>query len=153
MLLTRLHSAVRGVIASAGYITEAIVADGSVVEVPRSRAGQLKIDLENDALSTMDGGILWRSVMVRAASDILGVSEKPLLATGRKRKWDWDGAMAYLVAQANHPDGLPPLQADVERLVADYFERRNDGVAPTESLIREKVQLIYGAIEERKSQR
>ena len=58
---------------------------------------------------------------------------------GRPAKWDWDGAVAHLLAVANTPDGLPENQAKVELLVAEWFHRTYD-CAPAESAIRKHVQ-------------
>jgi hypothetical protein len=39
-------------------------------EVPRTIAQQLKIDFDNNTLSTPDGGVVWRAVIIRDAVDI-----------------------------------------------------------------------------------
>ena len=57
---------------------------------------------------------------------------------GRKSKWDWDGAVGHLLSVANSPDGLPDIQADIERLVAAWFRDIVDD-EPSESLIRNHV--------------
>ena len=54
---------------------------------------------------------------------------------GRKPKWDWDRAIRHIIKVANSPDGLPPIQADIERLVADWFFEHY-GENPSESMIR-----------------
>lgn len=57
---------------------------------------------------------------------------------GRPTEWDWGGALAHLVAVADGKDGLPEIQAEIERLVADwFFEKKAD--QPAESAIREHV--------------
>lgn len=70
---------------------------------------------------------------------------------GRPVKWDWDGAMAHLVAIANLPDGLDTLaegelrQADIERAMSEWFARTaND--SPSISQIRGKAQAVMRAI-------
>jgi hypothetical protein len=57
---------------------------------------------------------------------------------GRKPTWDWGGAVAHLLSVANTPDGLPEVQADIERLVADWFRQTVDD-EPVESAIRKHV--------------
>jgi hypothetical protein len=84
------------------------------------------------------------------------VSAKPLVPTighsgGRPPKYDWEGALAHVVAVANTPDGLetgPGAQAAIERLIADHFARAsNDGSAPCESQIRKRASRVMKAIE------
>jgi len=69
---------------------------------------------------------------------------------GRPPKWDWEGALAHVVAVANTPDGLetgPGAQAAIERLIADWFTRAsNDASAPSESEIRKRASRIMKAI-------
>ncbi len=59
---------------------------------------------------------------------------------GRKPIWDWEGAFAHLLWVANCPDGLPRVQADIERLVADWFRQTVDN-EPAESAIRKRVSV------------
>jgi hypothetical protein len=69
---------------------------------------------------------------------------------GRARKWDWDGALAYIAAVANKPDGLPEghgAQAAVERMIAEWFVARTDG-SPPESEIRKRAAQVMSAVQE-----
>lgn len=70
---------------------------------------------------------------------------------GRPPKYDWEGALAYVTAVANTPDGLetgPGAQAAIERLMADHFTRTsNDGSGPCESEIRKRASRVMKAIE------
>jgi hypothetical protein len=141
-LVDKVYGAVRGAISSPSILTQGISPEGKLVAVPRVVAPQLKIDLSKNTLSTPDGGVVWRAVLVRAATDDVGQPGPDRKAGGRPRKWDWDGALIFLIARANTPDGLPSVQADVEKMMADYFERKN-GDSPTESAIRERVQLLF----------
>jgi len=61
-LQSRLHIAVREIIASPNVTTRGIRPDGALVEVPRNIATQLKLDLAKHILSTADGGVVWRAV-------------------------------------------------------------------------------------------
>lgn len=74
---------------------------------------------------------------------------------GRPPKWDWEGAIAHVVAVANTPDGLetgPGAQAAIERLIAGWFTRAsNDASAPSESEIRKRASRIVKAIENLKT--
>jgi hypothetical protein len=58
---------------------------------------------------------------------------------GRKPKWDWDGAAREMMRIADSLDGLPKVQADLERLITDWFESNNEGRSPAESEIRKFV--------------
>lgn len=63
---------------------------------------------------------------------------------GRPAKWDWDAALAHIVALANKPDGLPDgpgAQARIEELIAEWFIERS-GDAPAISQIRTRAQKI-----------
>ncbi len=68
---------------------------------------------------------------------------------GRPTKWDWDGAMAFVVAQAQTPDGLPTghgAQAKIEAMVADWFETET-GDSPAISQIRKRASRVIEMIE------
>ena len=68
---------------------------------------------------------------------------------GRPRQWDWDGALAHIVAKAQTPDGLPTghgAQAKVEAMIAAWFEDQT-GNSPAISQIRSKASRIMGMIE------
>lgn len=75
-LQSRLHIAVREIIASPNVTTRGIRPDGALVEVPRNIATQLKLDLENNILSTADGGVVWRAVVVRIPAPSLEVASE-----------------------------------------------------------------------------
>jgi hypothetical protein len=72
---------------------------------------------------------------------------------GRPIKWDWDGALAYIVALANLPDGLEALadgplrQADLERAISEWFIGKT-GNAPATSQIRARASAIMLAVSE-----
>jgi hypothetical protein len=89
-------------------------------------------------------GKQWREIRIfppdrfQTAGKEDGMTSLPKRRPGRKQKWDWDGAVAHLMAIANTPDGLPETQADMERLVGDWFVDNFDD-SPAESTIREKV--------------
>ena len=68
---------------------------------------------------------------------------------GRPPKWDWDGAMAHVIAMAQTPDGLPTghgAQAKIEALIAAWFEAET-GDSPATSQIRKKASRIMQMIE------
>ena len=68
---------------------------------------------------------------------------------GRPPKWDWDGAMAHVIAMAQTPDGLPTghgAQAKIEVLIAAWFEAET-GNSPATSQIRKKASRIMQMIE------
>jgi len=68
---------------------------------------------------------------------------------GRPSKWDWEGALAFVIAQAQTPDGLPTghgAQARIETMIAEWFERETGG-SPSISQIRQRASKIMGLIE------
>jgi len=72
-----------------------------------------------------------------------------LRSIGRPQKWDWDGAMAHVVSQAQTPDGLPTghgAQAKIEAMVATWFEAET-GDSPATSQIRKRASRIIEMIE------
>lgn len=68
---------------------------------------------------------------------------------GRPKKWDWEGAIAFVVSQAQTPDGLPigdGAQAQIETMIAEWFEAQT-GNSPSVSQIRTRASLIMRMIE------
>jgi hypothetical protein len=68
--LAKLKSQLGDVIASEDYCTQGIGPAGTMVDVPRGIAHQLKIDLEANTLGTPDGIIIWRVVTVRMVTEV-----------------------------------------------------------------------------------
>lgn len=68
---------------------------------------------------------------------------------GRPAKWDWEGALTFVVTQAQTPDGLPTgpgAQARIETMIADWFEKQT-GNSPSVSQIRARASSIIKMIE------
>lgn len=68
---------------------------------------------------------------------------------GRPRIWDWEGALAYIVSQAQTPDGLPTgpgSQARIEAMIANWFEAQT-GNSPSVSQIRTRAANVIRMIE------
>jgi len=68
---------------------------------------------------------------------------------GRPRKWDWDAALAHIVALANKPDGLPTghgAQARIEELLTQWFLDQA-GDSPATSQIRTRAQKIVRSLD------
>lgn len=69
---------------------------------------------------------------------------------GRPRKWDWEGALSGIVAEANsNPDGLPAgygAQAEIARMLADWFSAHQSG-QPTDSELQKRARLVLSAVE------
>lgn len=68
---------------------------------------------------------------------------------GRPQKWDWEGAMASVISQAQHPDGLPTgpgAQARIESLISDWFVQQVQE-APSPSQVRQRAAKIIQMIE------
>lgn len=89
----------------------------------------------------------WHSARLAAHAPLLATETQQAVKRGRRRKWDWDSAMAHYAAHlASDPDGLPDIQADAERWVADWFAKRSNGDSPPITEIRQRViQPIYAA--------
>nr|WP_314446804.1 hypothetical protein [uncultured Sphingomonas sp.] len=72
---------------------------------------------------------------------------------GRPKKWDWEGALAAVAAEANrNPDGLPQgygAQAQIEKMISEWFVSRI-GEGPVESEVRLRAGRILREIEGRK---
>lgn len=68
---------------------------------------------------------------------------------GRPRKWDWEGALAFIISQAQTPDGLPTghgAQAKIETVMAEWFEE-SAGSSPSISQIRQRASKVMRLIE------
>lgn len=68
---------------------------------------------------------------------------------GRPQKWDWEGAMAHVISQAQHPDGLPTgpgAQAKIEALISEWFVREMLDT-PSSSQVRQRAAKIIQMIE------
>lgn len=68
---------------------------------------------------------------------------------GRPPKWDWEGAMAFIVSLAQTPDGLPTgpgAQARIEELIAGWFEEEG-GDSPAPSQVRQRAAIIIRNLE------
>jgi hypothetical protein len=84
------------------------------------------------------------------------VSKEPSLKGGRNRqsigrptKWSWDGVMAYVVSQAQTPDGLPTgagAQARIEEMISGWFLLES-GDSPAPSQVRQRAALIMKTLE------
>lgn len=64
--------------------------------------------------------------------------------TGRPNKWNWEGAMTYIISQAQHPDGLPDghgAQAQIENMIQKWFVDET-GETPAISQIRGRASKI-----------
>jgi hypothetical protein len=63
---------------------------------------------------------------------------------GRRRKYDWDAFHCEVTRIANMPDGLPEVQADLERRMAGWC-LQEWGEEPSESMLRMHVFMVYQA--------
>lgn len=76
-----------------------------------------------------------------------------LRRVGRPAKWDWEGALAHVVAIAQTPDGLPTghgAQAKIETIMAEWFMAET-GNSPSISQIRTRAALVKGTIDRPKA--
>lgn len=68
---------------------------------------------------------------------------------GRPRRWDWEGAIVAVLAEAQKPDGLPTghgAQARIEEMIADWFTQET-GECPSPSQVRQRAAKIMQMIE------
>lgn len=68
---------------------------------------------------------------------------------GRPPKWDWEGSLAFIVSQAQLPDGLPTgpgAQARIEEMMASWFTDKT-GDTPAPSQIRQRAAAIVRSLE------
>ena len=68
---------------------------------------------------------------------------------GRPTKWNWDGALAYVVSQAQTPDGLPigdGAQARLEEMISEWFVQES-GDSPAVSQVRQRAALIMKTLQ------
>lgn len=87
----------------------------------------------------------------RSAGFVTDSIERPR-ARGRPLKWDWEGALAFIVAHAHHPDGLPTgpgAQARIEEMIAGWFIDQT-GASPAPSQVRERAGKIVRMLEKPK---
>src|SRR5262249_38438518 len=135
-LLSRLLDAVRNVIASPSALTQGVRPDGTLVEVPRAIAQQLKIDLENNTVSTSDGGVIWRAVFVRAR-EYRPVSKAPPPLVdpvgGCRVTWPDRSTQAPPPPPTVRGDfgPLAPKLASAVDLASVYGAKRRTGVKPS----------------------
>lgn len=64
---------------------------------------------------------------------------------GRPAMYDWDEFHRQIILIANHPDGLPELQAGLETQMTEWCENKWPK-CPGESTIRDKISPIYKLI-------
>lgn len=92
-----------------------------------------------------------RIELLHPMGDFVATSDTPMRTPnriGRPPRWDWDGAMAAIVAAAQHPDGLPigpGAQAMLERRIADWFTAQT-GDAPAPSQIRQRASRVMATL-------
>ncbi len=85
--------------------------------------------------------------------DAVKADVEPKRSVGRPRTWDWEGAMAFIVSQAQHPDGLPVgpgAQARIEEMMANWFLAES-GNSPAPSQVRQRAAIIVRMLERPKT--
>jgi hypothetical protein len=99
-------------------------------------------------LSSNDA-VNWHSDLAASAPRAAGAGASALAPerrTGRRPKWDWPGASAAFAAHlAQDPDGLPVIQADAERWVANWFSKTNGDEPPIQEIRSRVVAPVYAA--------
>jgi hypothetical protein len=115
-LFKRIAARIRDAIASPRCFTAGIGPAGTLIEIPRELANQVVINLEHNTLSTMDGGMVWRGVVVRTpiaanAADAIA----PRRTAGAKRS-KREAVKTFL--RETYPDGIPSAVKN-ETLVGD----------------------------------
>lgn len=85
---------------------------------------------------------------LRRRSNLATEDSVPRKAIGRRPKWDWEKAMAFVVSQAQTPDGLPTgagAQARIEEIIGGWFIDET-GNSPSTSQIRERAAKIIAML-------
>lgn len=143
----------------AGTLTaEQLPGDGELNEVFFANSELLVSDLERPEYSAVLEGLSFEfsKIEMLLPSMTLGQTtgftaaphdrKKPV---GRPPKWDWEGAMAFVISKAQHPDGLPTgsgAQARIETFIAEWF-MQTTGEAPSPSQVRQRAAKIIQMIE------
>lgn len=65
---------------------------------------------------------------------------------GRPPQYDWDSFTMEIIYRANHPDGLPPTQAELMRDMLAWFQERC-GAEPAESSVKSRISKIYNYLD------
>lgn len=93
--------------------------------------------------------MLLPSMELGAATGFTALRNETRAGIGRPKKWDWEGALANVIAVAQTPDGLPTgqgAQARIEEMIADWFVAET-GNSPAESQIRQRAAAIIQTLE------
>jgi hypothetical protein len=114
--------------------------------VPAVFAGAVGVEVKRQELPIIGDA----NSQPAATPDAAQVREWAEERRGRKRKWDWAGALCSVIAEANaDPDGLPEgygAQARVGDLMKEWFYANQDG-EPQESEISLRARRIVEMIE------
>ncbi len=97
--------------------------------------------------------MLLPSMALGAATGFTALGNEARAGIGRPKKWDWEGALANVIAVAQTPDGLPTgqgAQARIEELIADWFIAET-GNSPAVSQIRQRSASIMRTLEKPKT--
>jgi hypothetical protein len=106
LVFERLSDYVRDALASPRYTMAGIGPAGTMIEVPRELANQVTIDIERNTLSTPDGGMVWRAVVVRSA--MLGaISPEPATPRVSRGRKGWQRTKVRDYIDAHYPGGVP----------------------------------------------
>ncbi len=76
---------------------------------------------------------------VQAGSAIKNQSERK---RGRPQEYDWDSFIFEIIKRANSPDGLPETQAELVRIMLQWFLETAGG-EPAESSVKSRISKIY----------
>ena len=93
--------------------------------------------------------LLLPSHHLNAGKGTLRASPSQSRRVGRPPKWNWEGALTFVVTRAQTPDGLPTgpgAQSEIETMIADWFEGQT-GNSPSISQIRERASRIMKMVE------
>lgn len=105
--------------------------------------------MEGLSFSANEIELLAPHLELRLSSGFNTESRELRASIGRPAKWDWDGAFAFVVSQAQTPDGLPTgqgAQARIEEMMASWFIRET-GNSPAASQIRARASRIIKTLE------
>jgi hypothetical protein len=127
---------------AAAALSEAIVTG----EIPARAQGFV---LAKDQLRAMilDGMLPLRDLEIQRLgleAWLTGHEPKPISgrSRGRTATFDWDAAWAAMCLHV-HENGLPAKQADLERVMLDWFVATYDGQQPSVTMVKAKMKVLF----------
>lgn len=133
-----------------GSFAEAIFLDGEMFgtdfEEPHFSA-----EFEGLSFSFQEIELLLPQIELRPSSGFVAEARERNAPLGRPAKWNWEGALAHVISQAQTPDGLPTgqgAQARIEEMISSWFVAET-GNCPASSQVRQRASTIMRTLEKK----